>query len=92
MFKEEDDVASSVSTVKRRLREVGLNGRIARQKLHLLPRHKKMISMSKKLTETRLMKCERKLYGQMSQNLIFSTVMEGHVRRRQCEESGGECV
>ena len=38
------------------------------------------------------MKCERKLYGQMSQNLIFSTVMEGHVRRRQCEESGGECV
>ena len=40
IWKEEDNVMASSSTVKRRLIEAGLNGRISRRKPLLLPRHK----------------------------------------------------
>ena len=40
IWKEDDNVMASLSTVKRRLIDAGLNGKISRRKPLLLPRHK----------------------------------------------------
>ena len=40
MWKEEDNIMASSSTVKRRLIDAGLNGRVSRRKPLLLLRHK----------------------------------------------------
>ena len=40
IWKEDDNVIASLSTVKRRLIDAGLNSKISRRKPLLLPRHK----------------------------------------------------
>ena len=74
IWKEEDNVIASSSTVKRRLIDAGLNGRISRRKPPLLPRHKQQHLQWAKDHRDWTEDMGRKLYGLTSPIFISSIV------------------
>ncbi len=83
----------SVSTVKRRLKEVDLNGRVARKKPLLTKTHKrKRLEWGRKYKKWTKSDWEKVLFSDESPFTLFPSSGKLYVRRRVGEEFLDECI
>ena len=89
----ETGVVASTSTVKRRLITAGLNGRIARRKPLLLPRHKiTHLEWAKAHAQWTDDMWKRVVWSDESKFNIFKSDGRTYIRRRKSEEFNEDCV
>ena len=84
---------ASTATVKRRLADAGLNGRIARRKPLLLPRHKAArLQWAKEHKDWTVEKWNSVVWSDESKFNVFHSDGRTYVRRRKSEEFDERCV
>ena len=93
IWRNETGVVASTSTVKRRLITAGLNGRIARRKPLLLPRHKiTRLEWAKARAQWTDDMWKRVVWSDESKFNIFKSDGRTYIRRRKSEEFNEDCV
>ncbi len=93
VWENQTGMAVSVSTVKRRLCFAGLNGRIARRKPLLLPRHvAARLSWAKEHRDWTVEMWRKVVWSDESKFNIFQSDGRTYIRRRESEEFRRECV
>ena len=89
----ETGVVASTSTVKRRLADAGLNGRIARRKPLLQPRHKiARLQWAREHKDWTMEQWNSVVWSDESKFNIFQSDGRTYVRRRKSEEFDEGCV